>query len=226
MKIHREGFKTIYISTALLLILIWFTRFLIKESAIMTDIIIISFTMVYIWIISFFRYPKREIAKDDNNIICSADGRVVAIEEVYEKEYFKANRLQVSVFMSPINIHANWFPISGRIKYKKYHPGKHLIAYNPKSSFENEMTSIVVEKPITVDGEKHNKEILIRQIAGVMARRIVCYADLGDDVLQGDELGFIKFGSRVDILLPPDSKIQVKLNQKVKGKKTIIAKFK
>ena len=158
-----------------------------------------------------------EVEINESNILSPADGTVVAIEEVEEKEYFHDRRIQVSVFMSPFNVHANWYPISGKIDYIKYHPGKHLVAYNPKSSFENEMSTIVIKSS--------NQCILVRQIAGIMARRIIYYAKQDEDIIQGSELGFIKFGSRLDILLPLNSNINVKLNERVKGKLTVIAKI-
>jgi phosphatidylserine decarboxylase len=155
---------------------------------------------------------------NENNIIAPADGKVVVIEEVTENEYFKDKRIQLSIFMSPINVHINRYPISGIVKYSKYHPGLFLVAWHPKSSTDNERTTIVVE-------HKNGREVLFRQIAGAMARRIVNYSKEGDTALQGDEFGFIKFGSRVDILLPLDIKINVSLEQPVKGRQTVIATF-
>lgn len=166
------------------------------------------------FILYFFRDPTRVVEINDNVIIAPADGKVVVIEEVDENEYFKDKRLQVSIFMSPANVHVNRTPISGQVTYAKYHPGKYLVAWHPKSSTDNERNTIVIGN--------QKLEILVRQIAGVMARRIVSYLDEGDSVVQGNELGFIKFGSRVDLFLPIDTKIEIDLKQKVKGGKTII----
>jgi len=163
----------------------------------------------------FFRVPKRDIIIDDNKILCPADGKVVVIEEVEEPEYFKDKRIQVSVFMSPLNVHVNWFPMNGIVKYYKYHKGKHLVAFHPKSSTANERSTIVIEN--------NNKSIMVRQIAGAMARRVVCYAKENDKAIQGEQIGIIKFGSRVDIYLPCDAKINVCLNEVVRAKKNIIA---
>ena len=166
----------------------------------------------------FFRNPRRNIITDDDMIICPADGKVVVIEETTENEYFKDRRLQVSIFMSVKNVHINRTPISGQVKYFKYHPGKYLLAWDPKSSTENERTTYVIED------EDDNMEILMRQIAGTVARRIKFYVEEGDEVTQGAEFGFIKFGSRVDLFLPLDSKIEVNIGEKVKGGQTVIAR--
>jgi len=166
----------------------------------------------------FFRKPKRDIKIDDKNIISVADGTVVAIEEVFDDKILKTKSIQVSVFMSPFNIHINWMPVSGIIVQKIYQSGKHLVAFNPKSSLLNEMAVTVVQAD-------NGKQILIRQIAGIMARRIVNYAENEKIFKQGEELGFIKFGSRIDLLLPLDVDIKVKIGQKVTGRKTIIASF-
>lgn len=216
MKIHKEGH---WIIIKWISIIIIADMLLVLETNIQTIyhyIFYFSGVIISLWIISFFRYPFRTIEKNETNILSSADGEIVAIEEVFENEYINEKRIQVSIFMSPFNVHANWYPVSGNIMYTKYHRGKHLVAFNPKSSLENEMTSTVIKT-------LNNKILLIRQIAGIMARRIVCYAKENSSIKQGEELGFIKFGSRVDILLPLDSDIKVTLKQKVKGKKTVIA---
>jgi phosphatidylserine decarboxylase len=168
--------------------------------------------------LQFFRNPARSIIINENNIIAPADGKIVVIEEVTENEYFKDKRIQVSIFMSPINVHINRYPISGIVKYSKYHPGLFLVAWHPKSSTDNERTTIVVEN-------KNGQSVLFRQIAGALARRIVNYAKEGDNATQGNEFGFIKFGSRVDLLLPLNVKINVALEQKVVGRQTIIGTF-
>jgi phosphatidylserine decarboxylase len=169
-----------------------------------------------ILILQFFRNPKRVTPKNDAHVISPVDGKVVVIEEVFEKEYFKDKRLQVSIFMSPINVHVTRYATGGLVKYSKYHPGKFLVAWHPKSSEENERTSVVVQNP-------SYGSILYRQVAGALARRIVNYAEEGMQVIQGEDAGFIKFGSRVDLYLPLDTKINVKLNQTVKGGVDIIA---
>jgi phosphatidylserine decarboxylase len=172
--------------------------------------------IVVILVLQFFRNPGRIVNLNESHVIAPVDGKVVVIEEVYEAEYFKEKRLQVSVFMSPINVHVTRYPISGKIKYSKYHPGKFLVAWHPKSSTENERTTVVVEN-------NSFGQILYRQIAGALAKRIVNYAKEGTEVVQGEDAGFIKFGSRVDIFLPLGTEINVKLNQKAIGGKTIIA---
>ena len=177
------------------------------------------FVFLLVFSIQFFRNPKRDISTiDDSKIYASADGKVVVIEETIEEEYFKDKRLQVSIFMSPLNVHANRVPVSGKINYAKYHKGKYLVAWHPKSSTENERTTTVIQ---TKDG----KEILVRQIAGAMARRIKNYMEEGMDVKQGDELGFIKFGSRSDIFLPLGTNVTVALDQMVKGNIDVIAEW-
>ena len=170
------------------------------------------------FIVSFFRSPLRSLKISNNHIYSPADGKIVVIEKVVENEYFGDERIQVSIFMSAYNVHINWYPVSGIVKYFRYHKGSYIIARHPKSSIKNERTSLVIEA-------NDNKEILIRQIAGIVARRIVFYSKEGDNVTQGEQMGFIKFGSRVDLLLPKDIKLNVQLNQKVRGAKTVIANF-
>lgn len=179
-------------------------------------VIFFGTVLLFLLIIQFFRNPKRNTEHNDAHIVAPVDGKVVVIEEVYEPEYFKDQRLMVSVFMSPINVHVTRHPVSGSVKYSKYHPGKYLVAWHPKSSEENERTTVVVENEVA-------GEILYRQIAGAMAKRIVNYAKVGDQVVQGSDSGFIKFGSRVDVYLPLKADVKVKLNQKVKGGVSIIA---
>ena len=170
--------------------------------------------IICLFIISFFRNPKRYIPIGDDSIICPADGKVVVIEDVMETEYFNEMRKQVSVFMSPTNVHVNRSPIDGEVKYFKYHPGKYLVAWHPKSSTDNERTSMVIEN--------ESFSVLVRQIAGKLARRIVYYVEEGDEIERGEEFGFIKFGSRIDLFLPLNTQINVELNQKVRGGETII----
>jgi len=169
-----------------------------------------------VFILQFFRNPKISVKKNENHILSPVDGKVVIIEEVFEPEYFKDKRLQVSVFMSPINVHVTRYPASGNIIFSKYHPGAYLVAWHPKSSTKNERTTIVIEND-------NFEKILYRQIAGALARRIVNYAKVGNSAIQGEDAGFIKFGSRVDLFLPIGTKVNVKLNQSVKGGVTVIA---
>ncbi len=217
MGIHKEGYIIILVSFIVLGILSPLSG-LITMPLWLHYVVWILLGLVFFWVVRFFRLPRRILAPDDNLIICAADGEVVALEEVNEPEFFKDTRIQVSVFMSPNNVHVNWSPISGIVKYMKYHPGKYLVAWHPKSSTENERTTVVVE-------DERGTQVLIRQIAGAMARRIVCYAREGNTIRQGDEVGFIKFGSRVDLFLPVGSKVKVRLGQKVTGKKTVIAEL-
>lgn len=179
-------------------------------------LILIGTLILFFLIVQFFRNPKRNTILNEAHIVAPVDGKVVVIEEVYEKEYFKDQRLMISVFMSPINVHVTRHPVSGTVKYSKYHPGKYLVAWHPKASEENERTTVVVENKVA-------GEILYRQIAGALAKRIVNYAEVGEEVVQGSDSGFIKFGSRVDVFLPIGTPIDVKLNQKVKGGLTVIA---
>lgn len=219
MTIHKEGYRTlwgVFLALALLNAIIYYFT---KDYWYVTLITVFLSVDFYLLILNFFRDPQLPIKIDDNVLLSPCDGRVVVIEEVNETEYFKDKRLQISIFMSPLNVHINYYPISGIIKYFKYHSGKYLVAWHPKSSTENERTSIVVQK---IDSEK---EVLIRQIAGSVARRVVCYSKIGDKAIQGKHLGFIKFGSRVDLFLPPDTKVNVKLEQNVIGSQTIIADF-
>ncbi len=212
---HREGGKIILISTTTTVILLLLAdKFITLEWLRMGVMLTIMFFLVMI--LQFFRNPKRVTKLNDNHVIAPVDGKVVVIEEVYEAEYFKDKRLQVSIFMSPINVHVTRYPVSGNVRYSQYHPGKYLVAWDPKSSTENERTTIVVENPVF-------GEVLYRQIAGALAKRIVNYAKVGDNAVQGDDAGFIKFGSRVDIYLPLGTEVNVKLNQKAVGGTTIVA---
>lgn len=212
---HKEGFKIILVTaiimvSGLLLIDKFVPNFWLQKS------LMILLLIGFILVLQFFRDPKRNTVLNDSLIIAPADGKVVVIEEVVEKEYFKDKRRQISIFMSPLNVHVTRYPVSGIVKYSKYHPGKYLVAWHPKSSEENERTTIVVEN-------KNCGEILYRQIAGAVARRIVNYAKTNQQVIQGEDAGFIKFGSRIDIFVPLDMKIEVNLNQKTRGGETILA---
>lgn len=212
---HKEGGKIILIATtvtvAFLLLADTFIATLWLQKAV--EIIVLLFLLL---ILQFFRNPVRTVEINDNHIIAPVDGKVVVIEEVFEGEYFKDKRLQVSIFMSPINVHVTRYALNGKVKFSKYHPGKFLVAWHPKASEENERTSVVVENIVF-------GEVLYRQIAGALARRIVNYAEEGMQVIQGTDAGFIKFGSRVDLFLPIGTQINVKLNEKAIGGKTIIA---
>ncbi len=216
MRIHREG-RQIIIITILLVIVLWLLVKNYLPIPTIRYILLFGLFLLLAWVVLFFRVPKRTVNFGDH-ILSSADGRIVAIEEVQETEFFKDKRLMISVFMSPFNVHVNWYPFEGEVKYSKYHPGRFLIAHHPKSSELNECTSVVLEKST----EKH---VLIRQVAGFMARRIICYAKPGDKVKQGEEMGIIRFGSRVDFFLPINVKVEVKLGQIVKARKTVIARF-
>ena len=216
MRIHKEGYPSIAI-TILVVAALWYIsdRYISQDWIVLQyaiDTILIVFT---IFIFSFFRIPNRTFHYSENEIISPADGKVVVIEEVLDKEYFNEKRLQISVFMSPANVHVNRYPINGNVIYSKYHPGKYLVAWDPKSSTDNERHSIVLQ---------HAKgKILVKQIAGALARRIVNYASVGSDVKQNEELGFIKFGSRVDFLLPLDAKPTVKIGDTVKNGISVLA---
>jgi len=217
MKIHKEGYKIILATFAVLVVLTAAVAFLIPFPVV-RYILYFWFFIHLSWTLRFFRVPNRETNHGDNYVLASADGEVVAIEEVHEYEYFKDQRILVSVFMSAYNVHVNWYPIDGKVMYTKYHPGKYLFAKHPKSSLHNERNSIVVEK-------SPGKAVLARQIAGIMARRIISYAKVGDTAKQGDEFGIIRFGSRVDFFLPLNAKINVKMGQTVRAQKTVIAEF-
>lgn len=218
MTIHKEGTPTILI-VLLFNLAVQFCSFYFIPGLLVIKLLLLGGSLfLQGFIMSFFRFPKREMVFGENKIISPADGKVVVIEETHEGEYFNDKCIQVSIFMSAFNVHINWAPISGLVKYYKYHPGKFLIARKPKSSTENERTSLVLE----TDGKT---EILIRQIAGFVARRIVAYSKVGTTKLQGDQIGFIKFGSRVDLFLPLGTKINVKLGDKVKGTQSVIAEL-
>jgi len=216
MRIHKEGYG-IVIKGFFLISIIVATVFLWKGPTITSYISALAGLLIFSFLLRFFRSPNRAVLSDDTAVLAPADGKIVIVKEVYEGEYLKCNCIQVSVFMSVFNVHINWFPVGGVVSYFKYHPGNYLVAMHPKSSEKNERTSIVVD---------HNgTPVLFRQIAGLLARRIVCYAKEGTEIEQGDQTGFIKFGSRVDLFLPIDSRIQVTRGQHVKGRQTIIARF-
>ena len=214
---HKEGHKILLFAFILLLGLSLITDQFIELKWLKVTLLIVFF-ILFILVAQFFRNPKRKIKLNDKQVLSCVDGKVVVIEEVFETEYFKDKRIQVSVFMSPINVHVTRFPISGKILFSKYHPGKYLVAWHPKSSEENERTTVVIEN------ETFGK-VLYRQIAGAMAKRIVNYAEIDQEIVQGTDAGFIKFGSRVDLFLPLETSIKVRLNQQVKGGITVIAEL-
>lgn len=218
MTIHREGYKSIGIAAFLFgLINIMSFTFLSGLSPLIAVAIFVVTLLLFLFIVSFFRIPKRTFTVNDSQIICPADGKVVVIEEITDKEYFNDKRIQVSIFMSPANVHVNRNPIAGKVKYSRYHKGKFLVAWNPKSSEENERHSVVLENSKGI--------ILVKQIAGALAKRISNYLVVDEDVKQCNEFGFIRFGSRVDVLLPINSTVNVQLNEIVKGGVTVLATF-
>ncbi len=218
MKIHKEGFPTILITTVIVAVILLLTVLLIMPAyPIIGWIVAVGIVGLLIFILSFFRIPNRDYTEGEDVIVAPCDGTVVVIEEVEADEYFTDKRLQLSIFMSPLNVHVNRNPVTAEVLYSQYHKGKYLVAWHPKSSTDNERHSVVYRQ--------HGKEMLVKQIAGALAKRIVNYLKPGDIVKQGAEMGFIKFGSRVDLLLPLDTKIEVRMNQKVKGGVTVLGKW-
>ena len=207
---HKEGYQIIMTSFVIAAAITLGVEFKLDNQFLLKICLQILALTQLVLVLQFFRNPKRETPINENHIIAPVDGKIVIIKEVYEKEYFKDLRIQVSIFMSPLNVHVTRYAISGKVKFSKYHPGKYLVAWHPKSSELNERTTIVIKN-------KTFGEVLYRQIAGAVARRIVNYAEEGTQVVQGEDAGFIKFGSRVDLLLPIECKIRVKIGQKVKG---------
>ncbi|NVO19991.1 MAG: phosphatidylserine decarboxylase family protein [Bacteroidetes bacterium] len=218
VKIHKEGYRIILFTTVICLIIPLVVNWIFPVQTIFHYLLYTGLGVIYILVLRFFRVPYRVMQSNPDTILCPADGTIVAIEEVEEPEFFKDKRRQVSIFMSPNNVHVNLYPVSGKIVYTNYWPGSFLVAWHPKSSTENERNTVVIEN-------SHHGQVLVRQIAGAVARRIVCYARTNERINQGYELGFIKFGSRVDLFLPLSAKIDVKLEQKVKGGLTQIGEF-
>ena len=216
MTIHKEGYKSILISAILFAVINLTSFYFISFHLAWLSWVMFFLTLgLLLFIISFFRVPRRQLMLGSNLVVCPADGKVVVIEEVYDEEYFKDKRLQISIFMSPANVHQNRNPVAGEVVYNQYHKGKFLVAWHPKSSTENERHSVVI---------RHAKgEILVKQIAGAVAKRIVNYLSVGQKVEQSAEMGFIKFGSRVDVLLPLEAKVNVKFNEVVQGGVTVLA---
>lgn len=217
MSLHREGRMTILL-VFLVLVLAGVTGYLINTALILKILIPAPFFILFLLILWFFRIPQRKPVKDENKIVAPADGKIVVIEKTTEMEYFRDERIQISIFMSPLNVHQNVYPLSGSIRYTQYHKGQYLVAWHPKSSTLNERATVVVQ-------HKNGTEILIRQIAGAVARRICTYAKPGDTAQQSSEFGFIKFGSRVDVFLPLDAKIACRVDQKAVNKQTILAEL-
>src|SRR5476651_1828327 len=218
MTFHKEGYTSLAICILVIFVLNALVQFYFPAAMALKWFIYILSFLLFVIIVQFFRSPKLIISKDEKSVLCPADGKVVVIEEADEPEYLKDRRIQLSVFMSPINVHINRNPISGMVKYFKYHPGKYLVAWHPKSSTENERTTVVTEN-------SNGVQILFRQIAGALARRIVWYVKEGDAVEQGGQFGFIKFGSRVDLFLPLGTKINVNIGEVVKGGHTVLAEL-
>ncbi|MGB3801718.1 MAG: phosphatidylserine decarboxylase family protein [Lewinella sp.] len=215
MRIHPEGRRMLALLFVGLSLIVGLVAW---KAPAQLPIVAIAAGLFFLTILQFFRNPRRMVPEEaDHLVYAPADGKVVVIEEAYEQEYFRAKRLQVSIFMSPVNVHVNRNPVSGLVKYNKYHPGKYLVAWHPKSSTENERTTVVIDTGET--------EILLRQIAGALAKRIKNYLEEGQQVVQGEDFGFIKFGSRVDLFLPLGTQLRVEIGQKVKGNKTVIAEL-
>lgn len=218
MTIHKEGYTSIALTVLVVALINALVHYYLPGHSVITWIVYIITFALFITVLQFFRHPNRKLNTGDKHVLCPADGKVVVIEETEESEFFQDKRLQISVFMSPVNVHVNRNPVAGIVQYFKYHPGKYLVAWDPKSSTENERTTVVVETKTGVN-------VLFRQIAGALARRIVWYVKEGQEVNQGEEFGFIKFGSRVDIFLPIGTKVDVTLGQVVKGGQTVLATF-
>lgn len=216
IRIHKEGYPVIVLVFALLAVIITVINIFFPTQTVVHYLLYLAAMVFYFFVVRFFRDPIRPVTPNDEIILSGADGKVVVIEQVTETEYFKEPKIQLSVFMSPTNVHVNWYPISGIIKFFRHNQGSYFIASKPKSSTENERTSLVIKTP-------DKREIMFRQIAGTVARRIICYAKEGKEISQGDEMGIIKFGSRFDIFLPLDAEIKVKIGQKVVGNETVIA---
>jgi phosphatidylserine decarboxylase len=218
MSIHREGYPTLALITGLLTALNFGLYYFLPAYVIFQNVVLFFSVILFLIVLQFFRNPSVATELNEKFVIAPADGKIVVIEETEEGEYFRDRRLQVSIFMSPFNVHVNRNPISGLVSFFKYHPGKYLVAWHPKSSLENERTTSVIR-------DKNGREVLFRQIAGALARRICWYIKEGQVVRQGDEFGFIKFGSRVDIFLPLGTEIKVSIGEKTQGGKTVIAVF-
>ncbi len=218
MTIHKEGRTLLVVLFFILLSLNLAVPYFFQVMPLLKLIVLIVSVFLFLIILQFFRSPVFSISQNENQVLAPADGKVVVIEETDETEYLKEKRKQISIFMSPVNVHVNRMPVEGSISYYKYHPGKYLVAWHPKSSTENERTTVVAKM-------KNGTEVLFRQIAGALARRIKCYVSEGQSLQQGEEFGFIKFGSRVDVFLPLTAKVKVRVGEKTRGGKTVLAEL-
>lgn len=218
MTIHKEGYKIIAVSFIILAVLNVILGWVFSSFPIIYSVLGLASFIFFILIVSFFRIPKRTITINDNHILAPSDGKVVVIEEVIESEFLNEKCTQISIFMSPLNVHCQWFPVNGEVSYTKYHTGSYLVAWHPKSSTENERNTIAVKA-------KNGQSVVFRQIAGAVARRIVCFTKAGEEAKQDKEAGFIKFGSRIDVFIPLSAKIKINLDQKVQGNQTVLAEF-
>jgi len=218
MKIHKEGKRIIVITLGMIFAIVLIINYYHPDQSLIHYLCYLALAALLVFVVRFFRNPDRPLSIDPTIVISPADGKIVEIIETHEPEFFGDNRLKVSIFMSPNNVHKNWYPVSGDIRFFRHHAGRFLVAWHPKSSDLNERTTVVIEK-------SNGTQLLVRQIAGAVAQRIRCYAEEGKNVDQGQELGFIKFGSRVDIYLPLGTDVLVSVNQKVSGCQTVIAKF-
>jgi phosphatidylserine decarboxylase len=218
MIIHKEGRTLLFVLLVILFTINWAVAYFLPEAALTQKVVMTVSLVLYVIILQFFRSPVFTVARNEKFVLAPADGKVVVIEETEEGEYLKSRRKQISIFMSPVNVHVNRMPVGGSISYFKYHPGKYLVAWHPKSSTENERTTVVARM-------KNGTEVLFRQIAGALARRIKCYAKEGITLEQGQEFGFIKFGSRVDIFLPLNATVKVNIGDVTKGGRTVIAEL-
>lgn len=218
MTIHKEGRTLLFVLLVVLVAIVFGFQYFLPESTVLRNIVIGSYIVFYLIVLQFFRNPVFTVLKNEKQVISPADGKVVVIEDADESEYLKGKRKQISIFMSPFNVHVNRMPVAGSISYYKYHAGKYLVAWHPKSSTENERTTVVAKMG-------NGTEVLFRQIAGALARRIKCYVQQGQRLEQGQEFGFIKFGSRVDIFLPLNAVVKVNIGDKTTGGKTVIAEL-
>lgn len=218
MTIHKEGRTLLFVLLIVFVAIIFGFQYFLPEAIVLRNLVIGVYIVFYLIVLQFFRNPVFTVSKNEKHVIAPADGKVVVIEEADEPEYLKGKRKQISIFMSPVNVHVNRMPVGGSISYYKYHPGKYLVAWHPKSSTENERTTVVAKM-------SNGTEVLFRQIAGALARRIKCYVQQGQQFEQGQEFGFIKFGSRVDIFLPLNAVVKVNIGDKTTGGKTVIAEL-
>lgn len=219
MKLHIAGIGPISILGAGVFIILYVLNRYFPEQTFIHYILYAAALVFMFLVVRFFRFPKRQASQDENTVYSGADGKVVAIENVHVDEHFNSERIQVSVFMSVFNVHINWSPIAGKMIYRRHHPGKHLVAFNPKSSLINEHTSMVIK-------DEQGREVMMRQIAGAVARRIILKPKEGHEVGKGEMIGMIKFGSRIDLILPPDAEVMVKMGERTKGAQTLIARLK